>query len=432
MAPRSDPADGFVEPNRVEQLPPPGSEARQALVRRQPISEGVIARAAEVLKRVRQGGDAAVRELTRQFDGVDVETTRVEPSQLQRALDAMPEELVVALRAAAEHIARVHGGQRFSEAPVSPAPGVQVWRVWRPLSRVGIYVPGGRAPYPSSVLMMAVPARLAGCSEVVVCSPPGADGQVAPTILAAAALAGATEVHAVGGVQAIGALAFGTETIRPVEKIFGPGNVYVTAAKRLVFGEVAVDMPAGPSEVVVVTDGSVPAGWLAADLEAQAEHAPDAQAVLVSTSPELAQEVSRLLEPGVRSRVRIFSAPGLDSAIEFANEYAPEHLILAVDGAEEWLGRVTAAGSVFLGAYSPAAVGDYATGANHVIPTGGMARSFNALGLEAFGHTLQVQELSPEGLEGLAPVARPIAEVEGFRHHWRSIEKRLPPAPPSA
>ncbi|MGC8472986.1 MAG: histidinol dehydrogenase, partial [Candidatus Dormibacteria bacterium] len=345
--------------------------------------------------------------------------------ELARALAEAPAGLVAALEAAATNIARVHGSQRFAEAEVAPVDGVLVWRTWRPLRRVGIYVPGGRAPYPSSVLMMAVPARLAGCAEVVICSPPGRDGRVAPAILAAAALVNATEVHAVGGVQAVAAMAYGTETMRPVEKIFGPGNAYVTAAKRLVFGEVAVDMPAGPSEVVVVTDGSVPAAWLAADLEAQSEHAPDALGILVSTSPQVASEVATLVDPAVAAQVRLFTAAAMEEAIDFANEYAPEHLILALEGADGWLERVSGAGSVFLGPYAPAAVGDYATGANHVIPTGGLARSFSALGLEAFGHTLQVQRLSRQGLEVVAPVAREISRVEGFRHHWQSISRRI-------
>jgi histidinol dehydrogenase len=366
-----------------------------------------------------------VRELTLQFDGVDVPNTLVPPSELNSARAGASKELVAALEEAASNIARVHGAQRFSESEVSPAEGVAVWRAWRPLRRVGIYVPGGRAPYPSSVLMMAVPARLAGCSEVVICSPPGPDGRVAQPILAAAALAGATEVHAVGGVQAVAAMAYGTGSIRPVEKIFGPGNAYVTAAKRLVYGVVAVDMPAGPSEVVVVTDGTVPAAWLAADLEAQSEHAPDALGILVSTSSDVAEEVSGLVDAEVADQVRLFTAPGLEAAVEFANEYSPEHLILALEGADGWLERVSGAGSVFLGPFAPAAVGDYATGANHVIPTGGLARSFSALGLDAFGHTVQFQRLSRPGLQALAPVAREISRVEGFRHHWESIARRI-------
>lgn len=408
----------------VSELPARGSQAHRALVQRDTISDAVLGAAAELLREVRVSGDVAVREMTRRFDGVDVPNSLVDPISLQLALSEAPPKLVAAMRGAADHITRVHSAQRFSEQPVSVAEGVRVWRVWRPFDRVGIYVPGGRAPYPSSVLMMGVPARLAGCREIVLCSPPGRSGQIDSTILAAAALAGVTEVHAIGGVQAIGAMAYGTNAVGRVDKVFGPGNAYVTAAKRLVFGEVAVDMPAGPSEVVVLTDGSVPAAWLAADLAAQTEHAPDSVAVLVSTEPELATAVDFQLVAGTAGQVQVFTARSFDEAIAFANDYAPEHLILACHEPERWLDRVTHAGSVFLGPYAPAAIGDYATGANHVIPTGGMARSFSALGLDAFGHTLQVQSLSSDGLAGLASIAREIAAVEGFEHHWQSIAVR--------
>ena len=380
---------------------------------------------AVVLEQVRQGRDAAVRELTRRFDGVDLERTRVDPGELDRALRDAPTELVQALERAARHIARVHGAQRFSEEVVEVVPGVRVWRVWRPLTRVGIYVPGGRAAYPSSVLMMAVPARLAGCTEVVLCSPPGQDGRVARSVLAAAAMAGVTEVHAVGGAQAIAAMAFGTGSLGKVDKIFGPGNAYVTSAKRQVFGVVAVDMPAGPSEVVVIADGSAPPAWVSADLLAQAEHAPDAVAVLISTDAALASQVGSGIGDRYRDQTRIFTTDSPAAAIAFANEFGPEHLILALQEAANWLPAIANAGSVFLGCSTPAAAGDYATGANHVLPTGGSARRFSALGLDAFGHALQVEITSAEGLAQLAPIVREIASVEGFASHWESVRVRV-------
>ncbi|HUY56116.1 MAG TPA: histidinol dehydrogenase [Candidatus Nanopelagicaceae bacterium] len=406
-------------------LPAPSSRAYRDALDRPPQKQGLRQETALLLEQVRLGGDAAVRALTLRFDGVDVARTRVGLERIRLAAEQADPGLVGALRAAAANIARFHQAQGFAEEAVEVRPGVRGWREWRPLERVGVYVPGGRAPYPSSVLMLCVPARLAGCREVVLCSPPGPGGEVSSNILAAAFVAGVTEVHAIGGVQAIAAMTYGTESVARVDKLFGPGNAHVTAAKRLVFGDVGVDMPAGPSEVVVITDGSVPAAWLAADLEAQAEHAPDAVGVLVATDPAVAGEVARLIEPDRVAQVRIFVSPDLEQAIRFANDYAPEHLILACRDPAPWLPLVRNAGSVFLGAHAPAALGDYATGANHVLPTGGMARSFSPLGLLDFGHTLQVQSVSPAGLAELAPVVEQISRVEGFRQHWRSVEVRL-------
>ena len=390
-----------------------------------PRAEVVDQEVRAILDQVRREGDRAVRSLTLRFDGVTPDPTRVDPREIERAMDRAPVALVEALRASAASLIRVGLAQRFSEEVVDVRPGVKVWRVWRPLQRVGVYVPGGRAPYPSSVLMLCVPARLAGCAEVVICSPPGKDGLPAQNILVAAAVAGATEIHAVGGAQAVAAMAYGTETIARVDKVFGPGNAHVTAAKRLVSGDVAVDMPAGPSEVVVVSDGSVPSSWIAADLEAQAEHAPDALGILVSAHPGQAEEVARLVDPKYTAQIRVRTVASVEAALVIANDFGPEHLILACRDAESWLGSVTHAGSVFLGPHSPAAAGDYATGANHVIPTGGAVRAYSPLGLEAFGRTLQVQAISPRGLARLAPVVEPLARAEGFQAHLHSVQTRL-------
>ncbi len=406
-------------------LPAPSSREYRGALDRAPQKQGLSQETALLLEQVRLGGDAAVRALTLQFDGVDVAHSRVPLERVRLAAEQADPGLLRSLRAAAANIARFHQAQGFAEEVVEVRPGVRTWREWRPLERVGVYVPGGRAPYPSSVLMLGVPARLAGCREVVLCSPPGPGGEVNRDILAAAFVAGVTEVHAIGGVQAIAAMTYGTESVARVDKLFGPGNAHVTAAKRLVFGDVAVDMPAGPSEVVVITDGSVPAAWLAADLEAQAEHAPDAVGVLVATDPAVAGEVGQLIRPGRVAQVRIFVSSDLEQAIRFANDYAPEHLILACRDPASWLPQVRNAGSVFLGAHSPAALGDYASGANHVLPTGGMARSFSPLGLLDFGHTLQVQSVSPTGLAKLAPLVEQISRVEGFGQHWHSVEVRL-------
>ena len=408
----------------VDALPAPGTAAYRSLVTRAPVPEEVRSQTQALLLDVRQRGDAAIIELTERFDGVRLLQTRVSNQVVRAALDNLDPALRGALEVAAANIEAVHGAQRFHEEPVDVVRGVRVWREWRALRRVGIYVPGGRTVYPSSVLMLAIPARLAGCLEIVMCSPPQRDGQVAPAILAAAAVAGVTEVHAVGGAQAIGAMAYGTESLRRVDKIFGPGNAYVTAAKLAVFGEVGIDMPAGPSEILVLTDGTVPAPWVAADLRAQAEHAPDARAILVSTDPVLAVEVRGLVDGVLAGQVHVLGAAEMEGAVAFANDFAPEHLTLACAEPDRWLARVSTAGSVFLGPYAPAAAGDYATGANHVLPTGGASRSFSALGVDAFGRTMQGQALDRDGLLRLEPVVDAIAGAEQLSAHKESVRVR--------
>ncbi len=408
----------------LETLPERDTAAYQRLISRTPVPEEVRSRTQALLLEVKERGDAAVLDLTERFDGVRLLRTRVSREAMEQAVDGLEPGLRAALDAATANIAAVHRAQRFQEEAVDVVPGVRVWREWRPLDRVGIYVPGGLAAYVSSVLMMAIPARLAGCPEIVLCSPPQRDGQVPASILAAAALTGVTEVHAIGGVQAIAAMAYGTEAIRRVAKIVGPGNAYVTAAKLMVFGEVAVDMPAGPSEILIVTDGSLPPAWVAADLRAQAEHAPDAIAVLVSTDRAFAAEVQGLIGDEMASQVRLRVAPDLDRAVAFANAFAPEHLTLAFAQADRWLPQVRTAGSVFLGPWAAAAAADYATGANHVLPTGGAGRAFSALGVEAFGRTLQVQHLDGGGLRRLEPVVVALSDSEAMPAHGASVTAR--------
>ena len=408
----------------VDALPARGTAAYRSLVERAPVPEDVRVQTQALLLEVQRRGDAALLDLTERFDGVRLRQTSVSSQAIRAALDNLDAGLRSALDVAAANIEAVHGAQRFREEPVDVVRGVRVWREWRPLHRVGIYVPGGRTVYPSSVLMLAIPARLAGCQEIVLCSPPQRDGQVSAVILAAAGLAGVTEVHAIGGAQAIAAMAYGTESIRRVDKIFGPGSAYVTAAKLAVFGEAAIDMPAGPSEILILTDGSVPAPWVAADLRAQAEHAPDARAVLVSTDPAIAADVRNLADGALAKQVQVLTATTMEDAVDFANDFAPEHLTLACGEPDQWLARISAAGSVFLGPYAPAAAGDYATGANHVLPTGGASRSFSALGVDAFGRTLQVQSLDRDGLRRLEPVVEAIAAAEQLAAHAESVRAR--------
>ena len=408
----------------VDALPAPGTAAYRSLVDRSPVPEAVRVITRALLLDVRQRGDAALLDLTERFDGVRLQRTAVSSEAVRAALDTIDLRLRDALEVAASNIEGAHAAQRFQEEPVDVVPGVRVWREWRPFRRVGIYVPGGRTVYPSSVLMLAIPARLAGCQEIVLCSPPQRDGQVAPAILAAAGLAGVTEIHTIGGAQAIAAMAYGTESVRRVDKIFGPGNTYVTAAKLAVFGDVAIDMPAGPSEILILADGSVPAAWVAADLRAQAEHAPDARAILVSTDRDLADQVRDLVDGELTEQIRVMTTSAMDAAVAFANDFAPEHLTLACTEPDAWLAQISAAGSVFLGPYAPAAAGDYATGGNHVLPTGGASRSFSALGVDAFGRTMQVQSLDRDGLRRLEPVVDAIAAAEGLTAHRESVRVR--------
>jgi histidinol dehydrogenase len=401
-------------------LPARGSAAYRQLVSRRPVTGDIPEQVSGILSAVRDGGDRAILDLTERYDRVRLTTSRVPTKAWQAALDGLDRRVREALTETIRRVEAVHRVQQFHEEAVVVAPGVEVWREWRPFSRVGIYVPGGRTVYPSSVPMMAIPARIAGCKEIVLCSPPQRDGQVAPAILAAAALSGVTEVHAIGGAQAIAALAYGTESIRRVDKIVGPGNAYVTAAKLQVVGEVAIDMPAGPSEVVVISDGSANPQWLAADLRAQAEHSPDAIAVLVTT----ARADAAVLEDIPEGQVRGFHCETIAEAIAFANDFAPEHLTLACRDARRWLAQVMAAGSVFVGPYAPPAAGDYATGANHVLPTGGAARSFGALGVSDFGRAIQVQAIDAEGIEGIAAVTDVLAQLETLPWHARSVRLR--------
>ena len=401
-------------------LPERGSPAYAELVTRRPIADQVWDSVKQILDYVRASGDRAVLELTERLDGVRLAGTLVASQECAAALEGLDLRVREALTEGANRIEAVHRVQTFHEEPVAVAAGVRVWREWRAFERVGLYAPGGRTVYPSSVLMMAVPARLAGCRQIVLCSPPQRDGHIAPVTVAAAALCGVTEVHAIGGAQAIAALAYGTESVGRVDKIFGPGNAYVTAAKLQVFGEVAIDMPAGPSEIVVISDGSAPAEWLAADLRAQAEHSPDALAMLLTTS----DSDGAILQDVPEAQVKGFRCIDLPQAIAFANDFAPEHLTLACREPERWLPQVKSAGSVFLGIYAASAAGDYATGANHVLPTGGAARSFGALGVEAFGRAIQVQSVDATGVEAIAAVTDVLAAAEDLPWHAASVRAR--------
>lgn len=415
------------------------ADYERLVARRAASLEAALAAVRPIVADVRERGDAALREYGERFDGVRLERFRVEPDEIATALRRAPAALVEALRAAAESIAAFHGAQLERDgAATETAPGVRVWRVWRPIERVGIYAPGGRAAYPSSLLMQAVPARVAGCRSIVVCTPPGRDGRPAEPLLVAAGVLGLDRVYRVGGAQAIAALAYGTESVPRVDKIFGPGNQYVAAAKLAVYGTVDIDLPAGPSEIALIAGDGADPRHVAADLLAQAEHGAESAALLISDSPELVAaalaEAERQLaglaradqiRAALRDHGLAVIADDLEQAVRLANDYAPEHLELIAPEPERWLDRLTNAGSIFLGSFAPPAAGDYATGANHVLPTGGLARSAPPLGIEAFGRWVQVQQLTREGLARIAPTITTIAEAEGLTAHAASVRVRL-------
>jgi histidinol dehydrogenase len=417
------------------------ADGRRAALTRPAAAQGGerFAAARAIVEAVRAGGDEAVRRYTEQLDGVRLEEFRVSKAEQAAAAARISPKVDAAMRRAAEQIRRFHAAQRPSDLTLEVSAGVRCERRYLALERVGLYVPAGSAPLPSTVLMLAVPAAVAGVDERIVVTPPRRDGSADPGVLHAAELAGATAVYKVGGAQAIAALAFGTASIPRVDKIFGPGNAYVTAAKLLVAQDgVACDLPAGPSELLVVADADADAELVAADLLSQAEHDADSDLVLVTPSAALAAAVrleveaqlSTLPRRAIAERslagARTLIVASLDEALEVANAYAPEHLILNVEPAEarRLAGAVRHAGSVFLGRWSPEAAGDYATGTNHVLPTYGLARSYSGVTLESFMKSVSFQELTGEGLQDLAGTVELLAELEGLTAHRDAVRRR--------
>ncbi|MCR4420231.1 MAG: histidinol dehydrogenase [Clostridia bacterium] len=393
-----------------------------------------------ILAAVRTEGDAALCRFTARFDGVELEPSRlrVTEEEVRQACERVDEGFLAALLEAKKNIETYQRARLPRGGLEVVGAGNLVGHLVRPLSRVGIYVPGGTAAYPSSVLMNALPARVAGVREVAMVTPPAPDGSVNPYTLVAAAEAGVTEIYRVGGAQAVAALAYGTETVPAVNKITGPGNAYVAAAKRLVYGRVDIDMVAGPSEIVVIADGSAPAAYVAADLLSQAEHDARALAVLLTPEPDLARAVAREVEVQLAELPReaiarraveengwLMVTADLEEALELANLLAPEHLELLVAEPWRWLDRVQNAGAVFLGPYSPEPVGDYWAGPNHVLPTGGAARYASALGVEDFVKRISVIGYSAAGLAQAGPGIVRLAEAEGLGAHARAVRKRL-------
>jgi histidinol dehydrogenase len=392
-----------------------------------------------IIADVRDRGDAAVRELTERFDGCRVDDLAVPADDVRAALDAIAPDLRAALEVATDRIREYHAAQLQGPEPAIERDGITLREVAVPVDRAGLYVPGGRATYPSTVLMTAIPAHLAGVGERVLCVPPAPDGTVPTATLAAAALAGVTEVYRIGGAQAIAALAYGTETIRPVDVIVGPGNRYVALAKREVAGTVGIDSFAGPSEVVVVADGSVPAAFVAADLLAQAEHGPGGSAVLVTWDPDVADAVDAavddlLIDAPRRDDITATLAAGgravvVDdalAALDAVNVIAPEHLELLTADPHALVPLVRNAGAVFVGPWAPAALGDYVAGVNHVLPTDRTARFASALRVDTFRKHIHVVDATEAGLAALAPHVRALAAAEGLDAHARSVDVRDP------
>jgi len=417
----------------------PSRDEWKELIRRPAINDaqlsGVVS---EILEDVRQRGDEAVKTYTAKFDQVELESLLLSEAEKKEANGLVFKELKQAILSAKTNIEKFHSAQKQDLPKVETSPGVVCWQKTSPIEKIGLYIPGGTAPLFSTVLMLAVPAKIAGCEEIVLCTPPNKAGKIHPAIIYAAETAGVDKIFKIGGVQAIGAMAYGTETVPKVYKIFGPGNQYVTAAKQIVsLKEVAIDMPAGPSEVEVIADETAYPAFVASDLLSQAEHGADSQVILVTDSEELAASVSRevaaqlevlpkkeLAEKSLtHSRIIVLSTR--DEIVELTNAYAPEHLIIETKDYHEIANRITNAGSVFLGHYTPESAGDYASGTNHTLPTNGYARMYSGVNLDSFMKKITFQEISKEGIRNLGPVIQVMAENEQLVAHRNAVAFRM-------
>lgn len=417
---------------------PEKSQWQELLKRPVMNTESLFGTVQGIIDRVKAGGDEAVLQYEMQFDKVSLSALAVSSEEFDEAENLIDEELKAAIRLAAENISAFHAAQRFVGKKVETQPGVTCWQKAVPIEKVGLYIPGGTAPLFSTVLMLAVPACIAGCREIVLCTPPGKDGKVHPAVLFAARVAGVQRVFKAGGVQAIAAMAYGTESIPKVYEIFGPGNQYVTAAKQLVsLRDVAIDMPAGPSEVEVLADATANPVFVAADLLSQAEHGVDSQAVLITNSKELQQavkdEVERQLDLLPRKEIAVRSLANsklivvkdMEEAVEMTNAYAPEHLIVETENYMAVAEQIVNAGSVFLGALTPESAGDYASGTNHTLPTNGYAKAYSGVSLDSFIRKMTFQEIKPEGLCKIGPAIEVMAANESLDGHKNAVSVRL-------
>jgi len=420
----------FVEPNRGEW---------KAFTRRpaQDLSK-LETTVRSVMQRVQQEGDAALRDYTARFDGVELEDFAVTEEMVQAAAAQVPDELKQAIQAAKRNIETFHRSQQTKVEEIETMPGVRCWRESRAIDKVGLYIPGGTAPLFSTVLMLAVPAQIAGCQEIILCSPPNKEGNIHPAILYTAQLCGVSRIFRLGGSQAIAAMTFGTESVPQVYKLFGPGNAFVTVAKQLAqLQGLAIDMPAGPSEVLVCADAGAKSSHVAADLLSQAEHGHDSQVVLVTDSEQKAEDIRLQLAVQLEQLPRKELAQrSLDNsmalvfnnweeAADYVNLYAPEHLILSMEDARGFASGIRNAGSIFLGYYTPESVGDYASGTNHTLPTYGYARQYSGVSLDSFVKKITFQELTADGLRRLGPAVEIMAEAEELRAHRLAVTLRL-------
>ncbi|WP_256773896.1 MULTISPECIES: histidinol dehydrogenase [unclassified Stenotrophomonas] len=394
---------------------------------------------AALIAAVRAGGDAALREITLRFDGVAPESFEVSEAEFAAAEQAVSAELRQAMTDAAARIRTFHQAGMSQGYAVETAPGVRCERVVRPIGRVGLYVPAGSAPLPSTALMLGVPAQLAGCREVVLCTPPRKDGSADPAVLVAARLTGVHRVFKLGGAQAIAAMAYGTDSVPACDKLFGPGNSFVTEAKQQVAqdGAAAIDMPAGPSEVLVIADAGANPAFVAADLLSQAEHGPDSQVLLLTddaamldrVAAEVQAQLARLSRADIAAQAlqasQLIRVDSLEQAFQISNRYAPEHLILALREPRAWLEQVEAAGSVFLGDYTPEALGDYCSGTNHVLPTAGAARAYSGVSVASFQNLISVQSATAQGIAAIGGCARVLARAEGLDAHENAVTLRM-------
>lgn len=411
----------------------------ERLIRR-PLAEAgtLLPKVQAVLDEVKAKGDSGLRELTERFDGARITNLKLTPEEIEKGAAAVTDKLKSAIDQAKKNIEAFHNTQRESPQVVETMPGVRCWRKSVAIEKVGLYIPGGTAPLFSTLLMLGVPAKLAGCGEIILCSPPDPQGNLHPAILYAARVVGIESVFRLGGVQAIGAMAYGTGSVPRVYKIFGPGNQYVTGAKQLVQQEgIAIDMPAGPSEVCVLADATANPVFVAADLLSQAEHGPDSQVLLVTTDEALAGSVMAEVQRQVRelprrdlaerslAHSRIIVLASMPEALDIVNEYAPEHLIINCANPGLVADCVVNAGSVFLGPWSPESAGDYASGTNHTLPTNGYARAYSGVSMDSFVRKITYQEISRQGLENLGPTVVAMAEAEGLRAHAQAVARRL-------
>lgn len=401
-------------------------------------SSDVLEPVQDIINNVRLNKDKALHEYTLKFDKADINDFKVSQEEIENSINNIDSKLKQALTDASENIEKFHRAQIPSDWTMTVKDGVKAGQIIRPLEKVGCYIPGGRAAYPSSILMTVIPAKIAGVKKIICCTPPDKEGKIRDEILAAAYIAGATDIYKVGGAQAIAAMAYSTESIPSVDKIVGPGNIFVATAKKLVYGDVDIEFPAGPSEMLALIDESANPKYIATEILSQAEHDPNAATILVSTSMEIAEECvnyvleyletqqrREIIEESLSKYCHILVADNIDEAIEFTNEYAPEHLVIVTKDYYKTLESINNAGSIFLGNLTPVAGGDYGSGTNHVLPTSGGARMYSGLSAESFIKKPTIQELTPEGLMNIKDMVINLANAEGLYAHAFSIKKRL-------